>query len=98
VVAKLLTLKKGAGVSLSIDAPRQLPGLAPRSFSMFIDNLSMAGLLVVMPYALLPLLFGREFLRVTEDGVDSAAQALRPHPKTAGPQGPDTAAQPIPCN
>jgi hypothetical protein len=65
---------------------------------MFFDNLSMAGLCVVIPYSLLPLLFGHEFLRVTEDGADSAEQALRGHLKTSDPQGPDAAAEPVPCN
>ena len=34
---------------------------------MYFDNLTMAGLLTVALYALLPLLFGREMLRVEEE-------------------------------
>jgi hypothetical protein len=42
---------------------------------MYIDNLTIAGILVVIPFALLPLLFGREILRVEED---DDAQILSP--------------------
>jgi predicted histidine transporter YuiF (NhaC family) len=65
---------------------------------MFFDNLSMAGLLVVMPYALLPLLFGREFLRVMEDGADSAEQALEVQPTAPDPRSIGADAVPVPCN
>jgi hypothetical protein len=39
---------------------------------MYFDNLTIAGLLALVPYALLPLLFGRETIRVQEieGGVD----------------------------
>ena len=34
---------------------------------MYFDNLTLAGILMTVPYALLPLLFGQEILRVRED-------------------------------
>jgi hypothetical protein len=39
---------------------------------MYFDNLTIAGLLALVPYVLLPLLFGRETVRVqeTEEGVE----------------------------
>lgn len=33
---------------------------------MYFDNLTLAGILMTVPYALLPLLFGQEILRVRE--------------------------------
>ena len=41
---------------------------------MYFDNLTIAGILMVAPYALLPLLFGREMLRIADD------QLERPRP------------------
>jgi hypothetical protein len=38
---------------------------------MYIDNLTIAGLAVALVTALLPLLFGREALRVREDETTS---------------------------
>jgi len=37
---------------------------------MFFDMLTIIGLLAIVPYAFLPLLFGRELIRVEEDQVD----------------------------
>jgi hypothetical protein len=39
---------------------------------MYFDNLTIAGLIALVPYALLPLLFGRETVRVqeTEGGLE----------------------------
>ncbi len=34
---------------------------------MYFDNLTIAGLIALVPYALLPLLFGRETVRVQRD-------------------------------
>jgi hypothetical protein len=34
---------------------------------MYFDTLTIAGILMVAPYALLPFLFGRELLRVADD-------------------------------
>jgi hypothetical protein len=39
---------------------------------MYFDTLSLTGLLVAASYALLPLLFGREVLRVVDDAPDGA--------------------------
>jgi hypothetical protein len=41
---------------------------------MFFDNLTFVGFLVAGFYALLPLLFGREFLKVKDDGMTSASE------------------------
>lgn len=37
---------------------------------MYFDNLTLAGIAAVTVYGLLPFLFGREMLRVEEDGDD----------------------------
>ena len=42
---------------------------------MYFDNLSLAGIAVVAVYGLLPFVFGREMLRVEEDGDDPRAVA-----------------------
>lgn len=39
---------------------------------MYFDNLTIAGVLVAAAYALLPLLFGREFWRVADDDAEAA--------------------------
>ena len=41
---------------------------------MILDNLTIAGLLAAGLCALLPLLFGREFLKVEDDGMTSAPE------------------------
>jgi hypothetical protein len=46
---------------------------------MYFDNLTLAGIAVVAVYALLPFVFGREMLRVEEDGDGPKA--------VAGPDG-----------
>ena len=43
---------------------------------MYFDNLTIAGILVVALYGLLPLLFGREIIRVEEDSGEA-----RPTPR-----------------
>jgi hypothetical protein len=45
---------------------------------MFFDNLTIAGLVAVSFYALLPLLFGKEILRVEEDAETPATQGYHP--------------------
>lgn len=42
---------------------------------MYFDNLTIAGILMVAPYALLPLLFGRELVRVADDQPESPQPA-----------------------
>lgn len=45
---------------------------------MVFDTLTIIGLLMVVPYTLLPLLFGRELTRVVEDSADdTSSQAVR---------------------
>jgi hypothetical protein len=46
---------------------------------MYIDNLSIAGALIAAAYGLLPLLFGRELLHVTEEATE------RDSPRAAAP-------------
>jgi hypothetical protein len=60
---------------------------------MHFDNLTIAGVLVASTYGLLPLLFGREFWRVAEDGPDAErlpgavpATAQRSHQSNDIPQ------------
>lgn len=60
---------------------------------MYFDNLTIAGTLAVSLYALLPLLFGKEFLRVHEDD-ESVALAT---PAASEPVGPGCEGQPQPC-
>lgn len=43
---------------------------------MFLDNLTIAGLLAAGFFALLPLLFGRESLKVEDDDLESTPTAL----------------------
>jgi hypothetical protein len=64
---------------------------------MYIDNLTIAGILVVASYGLVPLLFRRELLRVTEDLPESG----RPRTEAPGGYGPETqvvdCGRPEPC-
>ena len=48
---------------------------------MYFDNLTLAGILMVVPYALLPLLFGSELLRFSED--QESSDGARPEPAAA---------------
>jgi hypothetical protein len=48
---------------------------------MYVDNLTIAGILVVSFYALLPLLFGREFLRVEDEEADAGRLHSGPDPE-----------------
>lgn len=65
---------------------------------MFFDNLTVAGLLMAVPYTLLPLLFGREFLRVADEGSDQRATARGAQaPQTADHAAPATV-EAAPCH
>lgn len=65
---------------------------------MFFDNLTVAGLVMALPYALLPWLFGREFVRVAEEGCNETA-TTRPAEAPAAPQSTAGAAvQAAPCH
>jgi hypothetical protein len=57
---------------------------------MYIDNLTIAGVLIVSAYALLPLLFGREFFRVEDDEADTGSLQAGPlrGPRRAGTETP----------
>ena len=62
---------------------------------MYIDNLTIAGLAVALVTALLPLLFGREALRVREDETTDAAREAADASDLALDM--DCDAQPEPC-
>ena len=47
---------------------------------MVFDTLTIVGLLMVVPYAFLPLLFGRELIRVVEDSADDTSFRAAPSP------------------
>ena len=42
---------------------------------MYFDNLTIAGILMLAPYALLPVLFGRELIRVDEREEETSSGA-----------------------
>ena len=46
---------------------------------MYIDNLTIAGILAASIYGLLPMLFGREFLRVEDDEGETGRQTCPGH-------------------
>jgi hypothetical protein len=47
---------------------------------MYIDQLTIAGMLTVGLYALLPLLFGREVIRVDDEAAAEPVRAPCPEP------------------
>lgn len=52
---------------------------------MYFDNLSLAGIAVVALYGLLPFVFGRETLRVEEEGGDAKLAAATGQHRPTGP-------------
>jgi len=65
---------------------------------MYFDNLTIAGVAVASVTALLPLLFGKEALRVREEDTSSPSPH-RPEPTRNASVAPDAGcdAQPEPC-
>jgi len=62
---------------------------------MYFDNLSLAGIAVVALYGLLPLLFGRETLRVEEDDAETPSRPVTQTDRH-DPRGPGCPADPCP--
>ena len=65
---------------------------------MYFDNLTIAGILVVSLYGLLPLLFGGEILRVNEhDAKTRSSRRTRPARSASDAAARDCHEQPEPC-
>ena len=78
-----------------LDGIAPIPGEFP---TMFFDSLTVAGLFMAVPYALLPWLFGHEVVRVADDGADQTATIRPAAAAAAAEDAPRAAVQAAPCH
>jgi hypothetical protein len=77
--------------------PDGIVALSAEALTMFFDNLTVAGLFMATPYALLPWLFRREFVRVADDDCNQLLTTRPAEAVAAAENAARAAVQAAPC-